>query len=164
MKKNILLITFILLISSILTGCINTEPTETAMTEETENVAPAETENMDADAEETAEKVSGEAEIIHLTDETYHDIIDNSTGIVMVDFWAAWCGPCLQLAPILEEISAEEGITLYKLNVDENPNTSYEFKITGIPMVYIYKDGEPVGSQMGAGYKQLYLDLIDEYR
>lgn len=143
---------------------MNTEPTDAATAEQTENAADADTENIDADTEETADTVSGEAEIIHLTDDTYHDIIDNSTGIVMVDFWAAWCGPCLQLAPILEEISAEEGITLYKLNVDENPNISYEFRITGIPMVYIYKDGEPVDSQMGAGYKQLYLDLIDKYR
>jgi len=161
MKKNILLFTFILLISSILTGCLNTAQTDTAMDEQTENTAGVEAEVTNTDAEEA---VSGEAEIIHLTDDTYHDIIDNSTGIVMVDFWAAWCGPCLQLAPILEEISAEEGITLYKLNVDENPNISYEFRITGIPMVYIYKDGEPVDSQMGAGYKQLYLDLINKYR
>ncbi|MEX1376926.1 MAG: thioredoxin domain-containing protein [Eubacteriales bacterium] len=100
---------------------------------------------------------------IHLTDENYHETVDNSVGVAFVDFWAAWCSPCVQLAPILEEVASEYDVTLYKLNVDENPLTSAEFQISGIPMVYVYKDGKVVDSQMGLGTKQTYIDLVEKY-
>ncbi len=102
--------------------------------------------------------------VIHLSDENYHENVDNAVGLYFVDFWAEWCGPCQQLAPILEEISSEEGVTIYKVNVDECPITATEFQIRSIPMVYLYKDGQVVDSLMGAGYKQLYLDMLEKYK
>ena len=151
MKKNILLI-LILVIALTIVSCTTTEVPE--------NDSPQLPMETDKPQEETNDVV-GEANIIHLADETYHENVDNSEGIVIVDFWAAWCGPCLQLAPILEEISAEEGITLYKVNVDECPKLSQEFQITGIPMVYIYKDGEIIGTQLGVAPKSMYMDTIN---
>ena len=64
----------------------------------------------------------------------------------------------------MEEISSEEGVTIYKVNVDECPITATEFQIRSIPMVYLYKDGQVVDSLMGAGYKQLYLDMLEKYK
>ena len=117
-------------------------------------------------AETTAPQIEAyeQAEVIHLTDENYYDVIENTKGVVLVDFWADWCGPCLQLGPILEEICEEENIFVYKVNVDECPNLSSDFQITGIPMVYIYKDGEMVNSQLGLADKSTYIELINKYK
>ena len=104
-----------------------------------------------------------ESVAIHLTDANYHEIVDNSEGVALVDFWAAWCGPCVQLAPILEEVATEYNVTLYKLNVDENPFTSAEFQVTGIPRVQVYKDGVYVDTIVGLASKQNYVDLINKY-
>ena len=151
--KKITIFVFVLVIFALLAGC---QP-KTIDAEETQQTVITE--------EATAETVeANEATIIHLTDENYHENIDTSVGLVFVDFWAAWCGPCLQLAPILEEISVEQGITIYKVDVDECPKIAAEFQITGIPMVYLYKDGEVVDSQMGSGYKQLYLDMLANHK
>lgn len=104
-----------------------------------------------------------ESNVIHLTDENYYDTLNNSSGVVLVDFWATWCGPCLELSPVLEEISAETGITIYKVDVDECPNISNDFNITAIPNVLVYKDGENVEYVLGFSDKRTYIDLIDRY-
>ena len=120
------------------------------------------TEVADQQQEET-EEVEQEV-AIHLTDDNFHETIDNTEGVVIVDFWAEWCPPCLKLGPILEEISKEEEIALYKVDVDKCPATAVEFGINSIPTVYIYRDGEIVDSQIGLGNKEFYLDMINEYR
>lgn len=74
-----------------------------------------------------------------------------SSGISVVDFWATWCGPCKMLSPILEELSGEmDGVTFYKVDADENAALCLEFDVRSIPTVIIFKDGEPVVSQIGA--------------
>ena len=160
MKKRVLLI-FVLVVVAIISACeVNTPVTND--TQATEETAEAEQTEATETAEETT--VTGEATIIHLNDDNYHENVDNATGLYFVDFWAEWCGPCQLLGPILEEISAEEGITIYKVDVDECYSTAAEFSITGIPMVYLYKDGEIVDSMMGAGYKQIYLDMLEKHK
>jgi len=157
MKKNIILI-LIVVLALVITGCVTTN-TDTA----SENETVADTESAEeTEVNETQENATA-ANVVHVTDADYHDIVDNSEGVVIVDFWADWCGPCQILGPILEEISQEEGITVYKVDVDENPELAAEFRITGIPMVYIYKDGEVVDSLMGLGDKDYYLNLVAKY-
>jgi thioredoxin 1 len=98
-----------------------------------------------------------------LTDSNFKDEI--STGLVLVDFWAPWCAPCRMLGPIIEEIANEvEGITIAKLNVDENPQTAQEYKIMSIPNVILFKDGEPVEAIIGLRPKEAYLEAVEKYK
>ncbi len=83
---------------------------------------------------------------------------------VLVDFWAEWCGPCRQVAPILEEIAAEHGerLTVVKMNVDENPQTPAQYRVTGIPTLALFRGGEVVKTIVGAKPKAALLrDLSD---
>jgi thioredoxin 1 len=72
--------------------------------------------------------------------------------VLVVDFWAAWCGPCRLVAPIIEQLAKEYSgsVAFGKLNVDENPLTSGEFQVQSIPTLLIFKDGEPVDGIIGA--------------
>ena len=79
--------------------------------------------------------------IIHLTDDSFDNDVLKAEGLVLVDFWAEWCGPCKMIAPILDEIATEfEGkLTIAKLNIDENPGTAPKYGIRGIPTLLLFK-------------------------
>ena len=70
--------------------------------------------------------------------------------LILVDFWADWCGPCKRMEPILQEFESETGIPVGKLNVDENPGKSQEYSVQSIPTMVLFKDGNPVHTIMGA--------------
>jgi thioredoxin 1 len=76
---------------------------------------------------------------------------------VLVDFWAEWCGPCRQLAPVLEALQTDLGdkLTVVKLNVDENPQTAIRYGVTALPTMILFKDGEPVHQMRGVKPKAL---------
>lgn len=98
-----------------------------------------------------------------VTDETFEAEVLKSTKPVLVDFWAPWCGPCLQIAPVLAEIAAaHDEITVVKLNTDENPKVASAYGITSIPALNLYENGELVKSIIGAKPKPILLrELAD---
>ena len=100
--------------------------------------------------------------MIQITDENFNDVI-GSSGLVLVDFWAEWCGPCKKMLPILQEISDEGLILIGKLNVDEYPKKANEFTVSSIPTMVLFKDGKPVHSIVGAKPKHVVLKEISEW-
>jgi thioredoxin 1 len=90
--------------------------------------------------------------IKNVSDVSFDADVLKSPQPVLVDYWAAWCGPCKMIAPMLEEVSAEYAgkVTIAKLNVDENPETAAKFGIRGIPTLMLFKDGKVAATKVGA--------------
>jgi thioredoxin 1 len=104
------------------------------------------------------------ANTINVTDQSFNDDVLSSDKLVLVDFWAAWCGPCRMVAPVLEEIAGEyaETLTVAKLDIDANPATSRDYQVLSIPTLILFKGGEPVKQIVGAKPKAALLaDLAD---
>lgn len=101
---------------------------------------------------------------IAVTDATFDEEVRNSSIPVIVDFWAEWCGPCKQIGPALEELSAEfEGkVKIAKVNVDENPDAPARLGVRGIPTLFMFKDGEVVSNKVGAAPKATLQAWINE--
>lgn len=100
-----------------------------------------------------------------VTDASFASEVEQSKGLVLVDFWASWCGPCLALSPTLEELASEyDGrLRVLKLNVDENQNTAFRFRVRSIPAVLFFKDGLPVDTVVGAYPKPVFVEKIDHH-
>jgi thioredoxin 1 len=96
------------------------------------------------------------------TDNNFDEVI-SSNDLVLVDFWADWCGPCKMLSPILDEIANERGILVGKLNIDENPAKMEEYSVHSIPTMVLFKSGQPVKTIIGAKPKHLLLKELEEW-
>ena len=95
------------------------------------------------------EPLAGEGVPVELTDANFRSEI--GSGAVVVDFWAAWCGPCRMIAPVIEELARERtDVRFGKLNVDQNPRTSAAFGVQGIPLLVFFRDGVEQGRVTGA--------------
>ena len=101
--------------------------------------------------------------ILKLTDAEFESQVIKSEKPILVDYWAEWCGPCKMIAPVLEEVASElsDKILIGKLNVDENSETPPKYGIRGIPTLMLFKNGEVVGTQVGAISKSDLINFIE---
>ena len=101
-----------------------------------------------------------------LTDNQFSENVLNSKGLVLVDFWAEWCGPCRQLGPNLEAIDEEMGndVKIYKMNVDDSPETASQFGIRSIPTMFLFKDGKQVDTKVGLNTQSTISSWIESYK
>ena len=101
--------------------------------------------------------------VISLSDANFEAEVGNSSVPVLVDFWAPWCGPCIQLSPLIDEIANERvgKAKVAKVNVDESPALAGKFRINGIPALLFFKGGQPVGQLVGRQPKAEILAKLD---
>jgi len=103
------------------------------------------------------------ADALHVNDNEFDQKVLKASGAVLVDFWAEWCGPCRQVAPILDEIAGSMGgkVTIAKVNIDKNPETPQKYGVRGIPTLIIFKNGQPVATKVGALPKTKLMEWIE---
>jgi thioredoxin 1 len=103
--------------------------------------------------------------IVTATTATWDSEVLEADSLVMVDFWAVWCGPCRMIAPTVEELAKEYGdkLKVVKLNTDENPDIASRYKIMGIPTIMFFKNGETVDQVVGAVPKPQLKSKIDAF-
>lgn len=99
-----------------------------------------------------------------ISDSSFEADVVKSSGLVLVDFWAEWCGPCRALGPVLEDIAKEMGgkVTIAKMDVDSNPETPTKFGVRSIPTLVLFKDGVQVETKVGSIPKQALLAWLNE--
>jgi len=100
---------------------------------------------------------------LEITDATFEEVVLKSDKPVVVDFWAAWCGPCRMVGPVIDELSTEyDGKAVVgKVDVDANQEFAGKYGVRNIPTVLVFKDGEIVTRQVGVSPKQVYADAIE---
>lgn len=102
---------------------------------------------------------------IEVNDNTFEQEVINSSELIVVDFWAPWCGPCRKLGPVLDEIGEEYSgkIKIVKVNTDENLKTAKEYSVSGLPSILIFKDGNPLERLVGLMPKSSIISNIEKH-
>ncbi len=100
---------------------------------------------------------------VEVTDATFEEVVLKSDKPVLVDFWAAWCGPCRMLAPIVEELNSDFGdkVVITKVDVDANQEFAAKYGVRNIPTVLLFKGGEVADKQVGVAPKTVYSDKLN---
>jgi thioredoxin 1 len=98
------------------------------------------------------------------SDNNFENDVINSGKPVLVDFWAEWCGPCRQIAPIIDELASEKSdkLEVFKVNIDKNPETPTKYGVRGIPTLILFKDGKPFATKVGSMPKSALVSWVDE--
>lgn len=104
-------------------------------------------------------------EPIHVTDDAFEQTVLKSETPMVVDFWAPWCGPCLQIAPTLDKLAEEFAgqLVIAKVNTDENPSWAQQYGVQGIPTMLFLSDGKLVHRQVGAVPEPMLRDLFQQF-
>ena len=97
-----------------------------------------------------------------LTSETFNKALEDND-LIIIDFWAEWCGPCRQIAPILDELQEEYNLPITKLNIDESPKIAEQYDIRSIPALVVFENGLPVKTIIGARPKHKLLEELKEW-
>ncbi|MDD2488298.1 MAG: thioredoxin [Bacteroidales bacterium] len=102
---------------------------------------------------------------LEINDSTFETIVKQSDKLVVLDFWAQWCGPCRQVAPIIDELAIEydSRVVIGKVNVDESTEITSQYSIRNIPTVLFIKNGELVDKLVGAQSKSKFVDIIEKH-
>lgn len=105
------------------------------------------------------------ANVKQLTDATFERDVLKADGLVLVDFWAPWCGPCRAVAPVLEQVAAayDGRVMVAKLNVDENPETPGRYGVRSIPTIALFKGGEVIDGVLGAAPAPFFSEMLDKH-
>lgn len=105
------------------------------------------------------------AAVLEVSDATFESEVKKSDIPVLVDFWAPWCGPCKTIAPIVEELAADftGQVKVVKVNTDDNIKTAQEYRISGIPSLLIFKNGEPVEQLVGVHKKSTLSEMLTKH-
>ena len=100
-------------------------------------------------------------EPVTLTQENFQTEVLDAKGTVLVDFWAAWCGPCRMLSPVVDEVAAElSEVKVGKVNIDEQPDLAAQFDVMSIPTLVVFKDGKTVNQSVGVIPKEAILKMV----
>ena len=104
------------------------------------------------------------AELLEITEQNFEEEVLKSNKVTVIDFWAPWCGYCIKLAPVIEQISQEmNDVKFVKCNTDECINISKDYAISGLPCLLIFKNGEPQDRLVGAMPKSNIINSIQKY-
>ncbi len=101
---------------------------------------------------------------VEITDDKFEQEVTNSKDVVLVDFWAEWCGPCKMLSPIVDQLSEElkDTVKVMKMDIDANPESPSKLGVRGLPTLMIFKDGKPIATKLGAHPKGVLVEWINE--
>ncbi len=101
--------------------------------------------------------------VIHVNEQAFEKHILNHKEIVLVDFWAPWCGPCKTLGPILDEVSQKVSHKIAKVNVDDEGNLANQYKIRSIPTMIVFKDGKAIDTMVGVMTANALINKLNSY-